>query len=450
MNIGIVCFAWGKDHRGGLETHISGLAKLFCKAGHKVFIHCVDHHKEGDQFETKCWKEGELHLQEMNYNLRDTRCLFDLQRVPQAETILINWIHQNQLDIVDFHHNLFFGIRAIKICSKHAPTVATLHDYWSIDPHAQLFSSNHSIVGPQDHMLWESNAKKTWPDRTQKSLESLQYYQSTTTDKNNETAQSTLKKAWANYSEQILGYASAIVTPSIQSAEIHRAHGITRPIRVIENGLNISFRRGQMTEEKASCTTPLEPQNPIKIGILGTILPHKGQLKFCEAVLACRLNNKINIELFGPFPSSYHGDEKPQQKLFKLAQESPKSIFFRGEYDKELLPSIFSRLDLIAMPSLWHEVYGFVAREAIAYGLPIITTDAGGLINLRDKPGVITLPMDKSDSWSHYLNEAFEEGPLFKWIYQRRKKLPIPSDFIPSNTSCAEALEALYLKLIKN
>jgi glycosyltransferase involved in cell wall biosynthesis len=51
-----------------------------------------------------------------------------------------------------------------------------------------------------------------------------------------------------------------------------------------------------------------------------------------------------------------------------------------GPYDKEDLSSIFSQLDVVAMPSLWQEVYGFVAREALAYGLPIIITDdAGGL-----------------------------------------------------------------------
>ena len=108
MKIGIVCFAWGKDHRGGLETHVSGLAKLLSEYGHQVFIHCINEKGTDNQYNAKGWKEGSLQIDQTNYNYSDTRCLFDFQRVPQAEIILRNWINLNQLDIIDFHHNLFF------------------------------------------------------------------------------------------------------------------------------------------------------------------------------------------------------------------------------------------------------------------------------------------------------------------------------------------------------
>jgi glycosyltransferase involved in cell wall biosynthesis len=89
-----------------------------------------------------------------------------------------------------------------------------------------------------------------------------------------------------------------------------------------------------------------------------------------------------------------------------------------GPYDKEDLSSIFSQLDVVAMPSLWQEVYGFVAREALAYGLPIIITDdAGGLAGLSGHEGVFTLPMAHPEHWGKSLKEGLEEGPFFRWAY---------------------------------
>ena len=98
MRIGIVCFAWGKEHRGGLETHVSGLAKLLSDYGHQVFIHCIDDKTVENQYHQKGRWEGKLHIEQTNYNYSDTRCLFDSQRVPQAEIILKKWINYNKLN----------------------------------------------------------------------------------------------------------------------------------------------------------------------------------------------------------------------------------------------------------------------------------------------------------------------------------------------------------------
>ena len=450
MRIGIICPAWGKDHRGGLETHVSGLAKLFAEYGHQVFIHCINNEDNQDiasQYNTKGWEEGELRIEQTNYNYWDTRSLFDFQRVPQAEIILDNWINYYQLDIVDFHHNKFFGIRAVRSCSKLVPTVVTLHDYWCIDPESSLFDCDHSIIEPDDHNKWERNAKMA-SDRTLQSLESAEYYKSIQVKNDRKNPSISLKAAWVRYSDQMLQYASAVITPSAEAATIHHQHGITHQIGVVENGLNLSFPRGQLAHEIKHTSAANTPTERIRIGILGNIAPHKGQLKFCEALLEANLHEFFKVEVHGPIPETYQGDESSQKKIIEIANKYPDFLKLYGPYDKELLSSIFSQLDIVAMPSLWHEVYGFVARESLAYGLPIIITDAGGLAGLSGHEGVFTLPMAHSDNWSKYLRKGLEEGPFYRWVYQRRKGIPMPSDFIPSNQDCARKIEGLYQRLI--
>ncbi len=98
----------------------------------------------------------------MNYCYEDARCLLDFQRVPKAEIILQNWIKYHELDLVDFHHNLFFGLRSIPNASQITPTVVTLHDYWTLDPRGQLFNNKHKNIQHLDNSSWQDNVLQTW------------------------------------------------------------------------------------------------------------------------------------------------------------------------------------------------------------------------------------------------------------------------------------------------
>jgi glycosyltransferase involved in cell wall biosynthesis len=109
----------------------------------------------------------------------------------------------------------------------------------------------------------------------------------TTKDKN--TPRISLKTAWARYSDQMLQYASAIITPSKETASIYYQHGINQKISVVENGLNLSFPRGQLANEISDTSIGEPPGERIRIGILGSVAPHKGQLRFSEALLEGKL-----------------------------------------------------------------------------------------------------------------------------------------------------------------
>jgi glycosyltransferase involved in cell wall biosynthesis len=450
LKIGLVSFAWGDEHRGGLETHVHGIAHDLRAIGHQVFVHCVNTTGSGERFATRGWMDNGIQIQEMNYCYEDTKCLMDFQRVPQAEVILEHWVNHHQLDLLDFHHNLFFGIRAIATLSKSLPCVATLHDYWTLDPRGQLFSNQNTIIDPTDHESWEQNALQTWPYQTAKSLESSEYYQSHHDHSNSKSSRPlSLKTAWTQYSDHCLKHAAAVISPSRQAAHIHQLHGITSPIQTIENGLNLVFSRESLSREKQSSAPSTDTHNKIRIAILGTIAPHKGQLLFCQACLESDLHNIVAIQLHGPCPTSYHGNQSSQLAIKRISQDHPDVVTLQGPYDRADLPFIFSQTDLVAMPSLWHEVYGFVAREALAYGLPIITTNAGGLSALEGQEGVYTLPMTEPNRWSDILSLGFSEGPLYRWVYRRRQHLPVASDHLRDARACASDLSRVYHSVIQ-
>ena len=465
LNIGLVAFAWGPNDKGGLMTHVRGIAESLTSIGHRVFVHCVDTRGSNIPFETKGWVEGSIHIQEMNYRYEDAKSLIDFQRVPQAEIILEHWARHYDLDLIDFHHNLFFGTRAIEILSKMLPVAATLHDYWPVDPRGQLFSSDGKNINPDDNQAWEESLLSTWPQQIHQSLDALEYFnQAKQLESQSKIKSLTLKQAWAKYSDKCLKFASAIITPSSEAAEILRKHGITCKIQVIENGLDTSvFQKILQTRKQINSVAPssfskktmlsitnkhTDDLSKIKISILGTIAPHKGQLAFTKACLDKRICDRICIQLFGPLPDSYHGDEKSQNYLKKLAIENPGFLQIKGSYERSELTEIFDQSDIVAMPSIWQEVYGFIAREALAYGLPVITTNAGGLNSLQRQNGVFLLPVEEINEWANLLSNALEKGPICQWVTQRREGIPVTNKPFKSVDTCASELSMLYQQLV--
>ncbi|WP_379244517.1 glycosyltransferase [Paenibacillus sp. GCM10028914] len=55
---------------------------------------------------------------------------------------------------------------------------------------------------------------------------------------------------------------------------------------------------------------------------------------------------------------------------------------FHGRYEYEDLAAIFNHTDLLIIPSIWKETFGFIGMEALAYGVPILITDQVGFKDL--------------------------------------------------------------------
>ena len=47
-------------------------------------------------------------------------------------------------------------------------------------------------------------------------------------------------------------------------------------------------------------------------------------------------------------------------------------INVRSRYSYMELDRIFDETDILVVPSLWHETFGFTVLEALSYGVPVI------------------------------------------------------------------------------
>lgn len=90
----------------------------------------------------------------------------------------------------------------------------------------------------------------------------------------------------------------------------------------------------------------------------------------------------ILIEAMKILPPSIHlkiaGTGPDTAKLKALAKNNP-SIEFLGFVPGNDLWKLMAEATVVVVPSVWEEVYGLVALEALCYGTPVVVAKSGGL-----------------------------------------------------------------------
>lgn len=119
------------------------------------------------------------------------------------------------------------------------------------------------------------------------------------------------------------------------------------------------------------------PGSPLRFGVIGSILPHKG---IHLAVAAFRGVNpaRATLQVWGGLTVS------PSYTAEIAALASP-AVRFAGRFAEADRAGIFAGLDVLIVPSLGLESFGLVAREALAEGVPVLASRRGALAELFDR-----------------------------------------------------------------
>jgi glycosyltransferase involved in cell wall biosynthesis len=146
------------------------------------------------------------------------------------------------------------------------------------------------------------------------------------------------------------------------SHHLSRAHIIASPIReVIHNSYQADGR-----------LLPRANGIGLKVGFLGRLFETKGIEILMEAV---RQSDSAHLYVAGQGLPEY---------VEKLRQQAPPRTTFLGTIPPR---DLFEKIDVLVVPSLWHEPFGRVAIEALAWGIPVIASQRGGLPEIV-QPGV--------------------------------------------------------------
>jgi glycosyltransferase involved in cell wall biosynthesis len=108
-------------------------------------------------------------------------------------------------------------------------------------------------------------------------------------------------------------------------------------------------------------------KTPLKITYIGSIEKYKG-LYFLLDVLKKLLVDNINGWKLNIYGKNVNID----------TDEFKGKVDIKGTYVYEELENIFKNTDILVVPSIWYETFGYIALEAFSYGVPVIITEFVG------------------------------------------------------------------------
>jgi glycosyltransferase involved in cell wall biosynthesis len=132
----------------------------------------------------------------------------------------------------------------------------------------------------------------------------------------------------------------------------------------------------------------------IRIGFIGAMVRYKGIETLIDGFRRANLGERATLELWGDDRS----DPDFRKKLVCQIGEAP-DIFLRGRFGDDQLDAIFSRLDLLAIPSLSMETGPLVLFESFAHRTPALCSNHGGMPQYvrHGENGFLFQPGDSAD-----------------------------------------------------
>lgn len=191
--------------------------------------------------------------------------------------------------------------------------------------------------------------------------------------------------------ENLLDSADIIISPSINNIKNSKyLSKYEEKVTIIPNGININEFNINISKKEVRKKLGLSNDNNI-ILFLGHLSPHKGPEILLES-LPLILKEIPQTEII--FIGKGILKEKLQNKAKKLQIE--KKIKFLGEiWDNSTKSLYFRASDVFVLPSL-SESFGIVNLEAMAFGIPIVASNVGGVPDLiqNDVNGYLFPPND--------------------------------------------------------
>ena len=345
MNILYLIHQFYPWHYTGTEKFLLNLTTMMQKWGHKVKVVTYGLYDQAlYTYATNEYSVLEFHykgipVEEFRLTQEPADLNWGLENagvVEYAEKTL----EREKPDILHIAHGMRVSEFAFAAQRLNVPYVLTLTDFFFICPKVKLLTSKGTLCsGPE-----KGEACKTYCP---------------------EFAEDSIRRRLA-LGEQILRGAQRVVAPSQFLATLFQNEFPWLNLKVIPYGIDYNRTKRNVRV--------FDGTNELVILYAGQINYHKGVQILIDAVRRITNNNFV-VKLYGSGPPII------EQQLQDMAQGDQR-IQFCGVYKEDEVGEVFGAADLVIIPSIWHENNTIVMREALASSIPVVVSNAGGMVEM--------------------------------------------------------------------
>ena len=182
----------------------------------------------------------------------------------------------------------------------------------------------------------------------------------------------------------------------------------------VYNGIDLDAfaRPATITREQIGCKA-----EDFILVFSGRLIPEKGIRELIEAMKMLGEQSQIKLLVVGSsFYDNANGDDDFIAALKSSASQITNRIIFTGYVKHDQMPNYLKLADVAVVPSVWEEPFGLTVVEAMAAGLPLITTDRGGIPEVVTTDNAIVLPLsnDFTDKLAHAILQLYKNRDLQK------------------------------------
>jgi glycosyltransferase involved in cell wall biosynthesis len=172
-----------------------------------------------------------------------------------------------------------------------------------------------------------------------------------------------------------LGYVRRVITTSQWTARALAAEGVpVAQLRVAEPGVDRRRTRGS-SDPKGGIVSGGGPSDVVNLLCVGTLTPRKGHAVLLEALNEIR-DRHWHLTCAGSLLRDAPTVAAIQHQIERFSLR--KRVSLLGDLDRDALERQYARADVFVLPS-YLEGYGMALAEAVAFGLPVISTTAGAI-----------------------------------------------------------------------
>ncbi len=410
MNILLGVHQFFPHHYAGTERYVLNLARQLQHMGHRVHVLTYDMVRRGKDAS----EGGGLRVHEYVYEGIPVMAFhhpefpdFDFEmRDPLFYEEALRFMRRHRFDLFHCAHPFRIGGAVHAAHELGLPIVLMLTDYWLLCP--------MGILRRSDNVLCEG------PDAGRNCTRHC--YAGTSRER---------FTARAAQADALAALADVLLSPSRFLISVFRYNAFPHAGRIRHAPHGFDYSLVQDVHQHA-----LDP-NAVTLGYIGTLQYHKGVHVLIDGFRRVDASN-LRLKIWG---DSFH--ERQYEKKVRAAAADDPRIEFLGPYDHDQLRTVLEQVDMVVVPSIWYENAPLTITSALAAGVPVITSDIGGMAEfVQHEVNGLQFAMGDADALAKQIERVAREPAL---IERLRAGIAPP----PGLEEEAFRMERLYRKLLR-